>query len=183
MVFHFHTKSAQTREKAHEPWQKPYKLVFETPLDPNGFKQHGIRDPDLRDYLGKRLVSQIHSQVPAFDVVIGVDGGGMVPATSVANSFHKRLERVKKGQKYTFTYFNGKAGFDPLEVKLADARCLVVDDDAMTGRTLDNVKRIVEEAGGIVVGVAVLIHWPVFGQVELLGPPFVSASEARPITP
>jgi adenine phosphoribosyltransferase len=107
-----------------------------------------------------------HYQGQAVDVVLGIEARGFIFAPALAYALNAGFVPVRKPKKLpaecvSVTY-DLEYGTDTLEMH-KDAignghRVLIVDDLLATGGTAAAATRMVREAGGIVVGVAVVIE-------------------------
>lgn len=102
----------------------------------------------------------------SFDVVAGIEARGFVLAAAIAYASGAGLVPVRKAGKlpratYTATYAL-EYGAATLELQRDalqhDARVLVVDDVLATGGTVRAATGLIEQAGGSVVGVSVLLE-------------------------
>ncbi len=100
------------------------------------------------------------------DVVVGIDARGFLIAAPLAYHLHKPLIPVRKQGKLPFSTIKVsyalEYGSDAVEVHV-DAisngqRVLIVDDLLATGGTMAAVAQLVEQTGGQVVGMAVLVE-------------------------
>jgi len=113
-----------------------------------------------------------------FDRVLSAEARGFVFGTALAYRAKKGLVLARKPNKLPRKTISAsyelEYGSNALEVH-ADAitpgtRVLVVDDLLATGGTARAMCRLVENAGGVVVGVAFLIELRYLGGRELLAP-------------
>jgi len=121
--------------------------------------------------------------IPAFDVVVGVEARGFLLAAAVALSAGVGVVLVRKAGKlprerisadYVLEY-----GTATLELH-ADAirpgqRVLVVDDVLATGGTLTAAVALVEQLGGVVTAVSVVVELAALGGRERMAPHTVHA--------
>lgn len=113
---------------------------------------------------------------PAFDVVVGIEARGFVLAAAVAYATGAGLVPVRKAGKLPgATYSTAYAleyGDATLEIHIdaftPGARVLVLDDVLATGGTADATLSLVEQAGGAVIGFAVLLELEFLGGRERL---------------
>lgn len=120
---------------------------------------------------------------PAFDVVVGVEARGFLLAAAVAHAAGVGVVLVRKAGKlpreriaadYSLEY-----GTATLELH-ADAlrpgqRVLVVDDVLATGGTLTAAVALVEQLGGVVTAVSVVVELAALAGRERLAPHTVHA--------
>jgi adenine phosphoribosyltransferase len=120
---------------------------------------------------------------PAFDVVVGVEARGFLLAAAVALSAGVGVVLVRKAGKlprerisadYVLEY-----GTATLELQ-TDAirpgqRVLVVDDVLATGGTLTAAVALVEQLGGVVTAVSVVVELAALGGRERMAPHTVHA--------
>jgi adenine phosphoribosyltransferase len=107
-----------------------------------------------------------HYQGQDVDVVLGIEARGFIFAPALAYALKAGFVPVRKPKKLpseivSVTY-DLEYGTDTLEMHKDaignGARVLIVDDLLATGGTAAAAARMVREAGGIVVGVAVVIE-------------------------
>jgi adenine phosphoribosyltransferase len=100
------------------------------------------------------------------DLVAAAEARGFIFAAPLALEFGAGLIPIRKPGKLpgeTLSYgYELEYGSDELEIHVdaipAGARVLVVDDLLATGGTMDACCRLIEKAGGVVVGCAFLIE-------------------------
>ena len=100
------------------------------------------------------------------DKILGMEARGFILAAPVALELEAGFVPVRKAgklpraclsQSYTLEY--GTATLEMhVDAVLPGERVLLVDDVLATGGTMAATRRLVEEAGGVVVGAAVLIE-------------------------
>jgi len=143
-----------------------------TPLFADGEKFRGVIDAIVEHYTD--------GDVPAFDVVVGVEARGFVIAAAVAYAAGVgvvpvrkagKLPRVAHSAAYDLEYGQGV-----LEVSegafVTGQRVLVVDDVLATGGTAEATLDLVERAGGLVCGFTVLLELAFLeGRKRLAGRP------------
>jgi adenine phosphoribosyltransferase len=145
------------------------KLIREVP----DFPKPGILFYDittlLKDKLGFRAVIdglQHHYKDAQVDVVLGVEARGFIFAPALAYALRAGFVPVRKPKKLPAecvrVTYDLEYGTDTLEMH-RDAigngcRVLIVDDLLATGGTAGATARMVRDAGGIVVGIGVVIE-------------------------
>ena len=100
------------------------------------------------------------------DVIVGIEARGFVLAAPLAYSLGKALVPVRKEAKLPFethrVSYALEYGSDAVEIHTdaisSGQRVLIVDDLLATGGTMAAAARLVEIAGGQVVGLAVLVE-------------------------
>lgn len=142
-------------------------IVFKdlTPLFADGPAFRSVIDAIAARYLGQ------------FDVVAGVEARGFVIAAAVAYAAGVGVVPVrKKGKLPRPTYSASYAleyGEAVLEVHqdafLTGQRVLLLDDVLATGGTVQAAAGLVEQAGGVVAGVCVLMELAFLGGRDRLG--------------
>jgi adenine phosphoribosyltransferase len=145
------------------------KLIREVP----DFPKPGILFYDittlLKDQCGFRSVIdglQHHYQDAQVDVVLGIEARGFIFAPALAYALRAGFVPVRKPKKLpaecvSITY-DLEYGSDTLEMHKdavgRGSRVLIVDDLLATGGTAAATARMVQEAGGTVVGVGVVVE-------------------------
>jgi adenine phosphoribosyltransferase len=142
-------------------------------VDVPDFPQPGIVFKDLSPVFGdgaafRQVIDEIVSQYPAgsFDVVAGIEARGFLLAAAIAYSTGTGVVPVRKAGKLPratiAATYDLEYGTATLEVHqdafAARSRVLVVDDVLATGGTAAATVDLVEQAGGTVVGVSVVIE-------------------------
>ncbi len=157
------------------------KLIREVP----DFPKPGILFYDittlLKDKLGFRGVIeglQHHYQEAEVDVVLGIEARGFIFAPALAYALRAGFVPVRKPKKLPAecvrVTYDLEYGSDSLEMH-KDAvgngcRVLIVDDLLATGGTAAATARMVQEAGGIVVGIGFVIELTFLnGRTKLAG--------------
>lgn len=115
-----------------------------------------VRYPKLFSQLCKLLAS--HFSRLRFNVVVGPEEGGAFVALEVARIFQARR---KKNSVQFFAAKKDGSNFrisNDVGLFLSRQRVLVVDDVLTSGSTLRAVIRLIEHAGGIVVGCGVICN-------------------------
>jgi len=122
-----------------------------------------IMDPDALQAAIKQMADQHRDQ--KIDKVVGIESRGFIFGTGIALELGTghvtarkpgKLPAETRKKEYALEY-----GTDAVEIH-ADAikpgmRCLIVDDLVATGGTIKAVAELVEELGGVVVSLSVLI--------------------------
>ena len=107
-----------------------------------------------------------HYRTSAADLVIGIEARGFIFAPALAYALGSGFVPVRKPKKLpaeclTVSY-DLEYGSDSLEMHkdavVAGSRVLIVDDLLATGGTAGAVARLVEQAGGKVVGVGFVVE-------------------------
>ena len=143
----------------------------------------GLAAPSLSDPRAAAVAGRRPDGDPGFDVVVGVEARGFLLAAAVAYDAGVgviparkagKLPRERIAADYALEY-----GTATLELH-ADAivpwqRVLVVDDVLATGGTLAAAISLVEQAGGVVTAVSVVIELGVLGGRQQLAPHAVHA--------
>jgi adenine phosphoribosyltransferase len=120
---------------------------------------------------------------PAFDVVVGVEARGFLLAAAVALSAGVGVVLVRKAGKlpreriaahYALEYGTATLELHADSVR-PGSRVLVVDDVLATGGTLGAAITLVEQLGGIVTAVSVVVELAALGGRERLAPHTVHA--------
>lgn len=100
------------------------------------------------------------------DLVIGAESRGFIFGTALAQALSAGFVPIRKpkklpAEKVSLTY-ELEYGTDTLEIHrdaiLPGQKCLLVDDLLATGGTMDACCRLVEQLGGDILGIAVLIE-------------------------
>jgi adenine phosphoribosyltransferase len=135
--------------------------------------QAGVLFKDITPLLGDAdgFATVVDSLVEGYeagsvDAVVGIEARGFILAAPVAYHLHAGFVPVrKKGKLPSATYAESYAleyGEATLEIHAdalpSGARVVIVDDVLATGGTAAATNRLVERAGGTVVGLSVLIE-------------------------
>ncbi len=100
------------------------------------------------------------------ELVIGAESRGFIFGTALAQALSAGFVPIRKpkklpAEKVSLTY-ELEYGSDTLEIHrdaiLPGQKCLLVDDLLATGGTMDACCRLVEQLGGDILGIAVLIE-------------------------
>ncbi len=100
------------------------------------------------------------------DVIVGIDARGFLLSAPVAYSLGKPLVPVRKRGKLPGKTFKEiyalEYGDDAVEIHVDGiahgGRAVIVDDLLATGGTMSAAAKLVEQTGGVVAGVAVLVE-------------------------
>jgi adenine phosphoribosyltransferase len=125
--------------------------------------------PLLRDPAGLALSVELLANPfrgKAVELVIGAESRGFIFGTALAQALSCGFVPIRKprklpAQKASITY-DLEYGQDTLEIHcdsvVRGQKCLLVDDLLATGGTMDACCQLVENLGGSIVGIAVLIE-------------------------
>jgi adenine phosphoribosyltransferase len=113
------------------------------------------------------------------DVVLGAESRGFIFGIAIAQALSTGFVPVRKpgklprkviGVDYALEYGTDRLEMHEDAVKPGQ-RVLIVDDLLATGGTLNACKRLAEQAGGLIVGITVLIEIPALnGRSKIPGP-------------
>ena len=123
-----------------------------------------LKDPAALRYVVDQFAGYCRGR--SIDVVVGIEARGFLLAAPLAYHLEKPLVPVRKVGKLPFkthrVTYELEYGDDSLEVHTdaiaAGQRVLLVDDLLATGGTLEAGARLVEEVGGQLAGLAVLVE-------------------------
>lgn len=154
-----------------EQQPKDEHLVLLTSETPNELKSRLISDPCWRGLLTDRITA--YCDLKPFDALAGPEAGAYPILGDVGSKLHKKLILIKKASKLSkaavkFAYYYGQGRLTALNNLNLLERIIILEDDLMTGGTLVAVIGVIEEAGGVVIGIACAIEWPEFGGRDLL---------------
>lgn len=81
--------------------------------------------------------------LPDFDLVVGVDNGGLIPASLIAFKLKTELDTIK----INFRDESNKPIYDQPKIfseikKIINKKILIVDDVSVTGKTLEKAKQL-----------------------------------------
>ncbi|MFZ2178064.1 MAG: adenine phosphoribosyltransferase [Rhodococcus sp. (in: high G+C Gram-positive bacteria)] len=141
------------------------------------FPEPGVRFADLTpvfsDASGFRLVvDALSACAPDADVIAAVDARGFLLGGGVAREIGSGVVAVRKAGKlpppvlaesYTLEYGSATLEIPADSLGLTGRSVLIVDDVLATGGTLEATARLVESAGAVVVGVAVVMEIAALG--------------------
>ena len=114
------------------------------------------------------MVSQMTAQVKKldFDLIIGVESRGFLPAGALALELNKPFTMVRKkgklpGETYSYEY-ELEYGTDTLEIQKSamdiGKNCLIVDDILATGGTANATAELIKQSGGNVVAFSFMME-------------------------
>ena len=143
----------------------------------------GLAAPSDSDPRAAALVGGRPDGDPGFDAVVGVEARGFLLAAAVAYDAGVGLIPVRKSGKlprqslsadYDLEY--GTATLElHADAVLPGQRVLVVDDVLATGGTLAAAISLVEQAGGVVAAVSVVVELAALGGRQRIAPHVVHA--------
>ena len=144
----------------------------------------GILFRDITPLLGtpeafKYVIDSImdHYSAEEFDCIVGIESRGFLLGAPIAYLMQKPLVLVRKQGKLPYdtlsVEYSLEYGSNIMEIQVGDlaegSRVLVVDDLLATGGTLQAAAELVENCGGTVVGVGLVIELNGLGGRDLLG--------------
>jgi adenine phosphoribosyltransferase len=140
----------------------------------------GLATPALSDPRAAALAEEdTHpSGDPGFDVVVGVEARGFLLAAAVAYDVGVGVVLVRKAGKlprerhaadYVLEYGTATLELHTDSIRPGQ-RVLIVDDVLATGGTLGATIALVEQAGGVVTAVSVIIELAALGGRERIAP-------------
>ena len=137
------------------------------------FPEPGIMFRDVtsvvRDADGLHLAIETLQKLVAdleYDVIVGAESRGFIFGMPMAYNLHKPFVLIRKPGKlpretwsmeYELEYGTGSLELHKEDIKKGQ-RVLLVDDLLATGGTMEAMIRLVEQCGGIVAGVLVLME-------------------------
>ena len=148
------------------------------------FPSPGILFRDITPLLGtpeafKYVIDSImdHYSAEEFDCIVGIESRGFLLGAPIAYLMQKPLVLVRKQGKLPYdtlsVEYSLEYGSNIMEIQVGDlaegSRVLVVDDLLATGGTLQAAVELVENCGGTVVGVGLVIELNGLGGRDLLG--------------
>jgi len=148
------------------------------------FPSPGILFRDITPLLGtpeafKYVIDSImdHYSAEEFDCIVGIESRGFLLGAPIAYLMQKPLVLVRKQGKLPYdtlsVEYSLEYGSNIMEIQVGDlaegSRVLVVDDLLATGGTLQAAAELVENCGGTVVGVGLVIELNGLGGRDLLG--------------
>ena len=145
---------------------------------------HGLATPAASDPRAAAVAeSRGHAGDPGFDVVVGVEARGFLLAAAVALHCGVGVVPVRKAGKlprervsadYVLEYGTATLELHADSIR-PGARVLVVDDVLATGGTLGAAITLVEQLGGVVVAISVVVELAALGGREQIAPHAVHA--------
>jgi adenine phosphoribosyltransferase len=173
------SSDATTVQPAVEPaWLRS--LVRDIPDWP----ERGVTFRDITPLLGNaeafhQAVDELADRFADVDVdrVVGIEARGFILAAPIAYRLGSSFVPVRKAGKLPWAVvreeFQLEYGADKLEIHRdaihPDERILVIDDVLATGGTAGATARLIEELGGVIVGLGVLIELAALGGRAALG--------------
>ncbi len=148
------------------------------------FPSPGILFRDITPLLGvpeafKYLIDSMmdHYSAEEFDCIVGIESRGFLLGAPIAYLMQKPLVLVRKQGKLPYdtlsVEYSLEYGSNIMEIQVGDieegSRVLVVDDLLATGGTLQAAAELVENCGGTVVGIGLVIELNGLGGRDLLG--------------
>ena len=148
------------------------------------FPSPGILFRDITPLLGtpeafKYVIDSMmdHYSAEEFDCIVGIESRGFLLGAPIAYLMQKPLVLVRKQGKLPYdtlsVEYSLEYGSNIMEIQVGDlaegSRVLVVDDLLATGGTLQAAAELVENCGGTVVGVGLVIELNGLGGRDLLG--------------
>ncbi len=143
----------------------------------------GLAAPAESDPRAAALAGAEGSTRPAFDVVVGVEARGFLLAAAVALTAGVGVVPVRKAGKlprerisadYVLEYGTATLELHADSIRPGQ-RVLVVDDVLATGGTLTAAVALVEQLGGVVAAVSVVVELAALGGRERMAPHTVHA--------
>tara|TARA_B100000579_G_C22832948_1_gene857034 strand:- start:2128 stop:2649 length:522 start_codon:yes stop_codon:yes gene_type:complete len=123
-----------------------------------------LADPDAFNYVIDMFTEHYHDE--QIDLVVGIESRGFIVGAPLALRLDKGFIPVRKAgklpgptleEKYDLEY-----GTDLVEVHKdaieTGSKVLMVDDLLATGGTMEGSSRLIEKAGGIIIGYAFIIE-------------------------
>jgi adenine phosphoribosyltransferase len=145
---------------------------------------HGLAAPAASDPRAAAMVgARVREGDPGFDVVVGVEARGFLLAAAVALDCGVGVVPVRKAGKlpreritadYVLEYGTATLEMHSDSIR-PGARVLVVDDVLATGGTLGAAIALVEQLGGVVTAVSVVVELAALGGRERIAPHAVHA--------
>ncbi|MET0147406.1 MAG: adenine phosphoribosyltransferase [Ilumatobacteraceae bacterium] len=152
--------------------------------DVRDFPERGVTFRDMTPLLGNaeafhRAVDELAERFAdaEIDRVVGIEARGFILAAPVAYTLGASFVPVRKAGKLPWAVvreeYQLEYGADKLEIHRdaihPDERILIVDDVLATGGTSAATARLVDELGGSVVGIGILIELSELGGRAALG--------------
>ncbi len=148
------------------------------------FPSPGILFRDITPLLGtpeafKYVIDSMmdHYSAEEFDCIVGIESRGFLLGAPIAYLMQKPLVLVRKQGKLPYdtlsVEYSLEYGSNIMEIQVGDiaegSRVLVLDDLLATGGTLQAAAELVENCGGTVVGIGLVIELNGLGGRDLLG--------------
>jgi adenine phosphoribosyltransferase len=147
------------------------------------FPEPGVRFADLTpvfsDATGFRVVvDALAACAPEAEVIAAVDARGFLLGGGVARELGSGVVAVRKAgklpppvlaQSYTLEYGTATLEIPADSLGLNGRSVLVIDDVLATGGTIEATARLLESAGAVVIGVAVVLEIAALGGRTRLG--------------
>jgi adenine phosphoribosyltransferase len=147
------------------------------------FPEPGIQFKDLTPVLAdpaglSTVTDALAAVADGCDIVAGIDARGFLLGAAVAIRLGTGVLAVRKGGKlpppvfsetYTLEYGTATLEIPADGIELTGKRVLVIDDVLATGGTVAATVKLLERAGAVVVGAAVLLELAALGGREVVG--------------
>jgi adenine phosphoribosyltransferase len=138
----------------------------------------GLAEPAVVDPRAAAISGAGPAEDPGFDVVAGVEARGFLLAAAVALEAGTGVVPVRKAGKLPRERVSASYGLEYGEAVLElhtdsvrpGQRVLLVDDVLATGGTLEAAITLVEQLGGIVTGVSVVVELVALGGRQRVAP-------------
>jgi len=148
------------------------------------FPEPGIQFKDLTPLLADaRGLATVTSALAAIaegsDLVAGIDARGFLLGAAVATKLGTGVLAVRKGGKlpppvhsesYSLEYGTATLEVPAEGIDLAGRKILIIDDVLATGGTIAATARLLDKAGAVVTGAAVMLELSALGGRERLQP-------------
>ncbi|BBY29585.1 adenine phosphoribosyltransferase [Mycolicibacterium sediminis] len=154
-------------------------LIREVPDFPEPGIQFKDLTPVLADAHGLATITEALAAVAdGSDLVAGIDARGFLLGAAVATRLKTGVLAVRKGGKlpppvfsesYTLEYGTAVLEIPADGIDLTGKRVLIIDDVLATGGTVDAAVRLLQRAGAIVTGAAVVLELAALGGRDRVG--------------